>query len=61
MINQLRKYESGQYGLSDALQEVQKYRKQVQVRDKQITNLVRDTNKLQSVSDKLEQENYILR
>lgn len=60
-MQQLKKYESGQYGLPDAIQEIQKYRKQVQIRDKQITSLVHDSNKMKAVSDKLEQENYILR
>lgn len=61
LISQLRKYEEGQYGLSDALQEVQKYRKQIHIRDKQISKLVQDSNKLQAVCDKLEQDNYVLR
>lgn len=61
MISQLHKYESGHYGLSDALEEVQKYQKQVHIRDKQVMKLIQDLNKLQAVCDKLEQENFVLR
>lgn len=60
-MNRLYKYEEGQYGLSDALREMQDCRLQINIRDKQIAELIQNCNKLQSICDEVEHENLTLR
>lgn len=60
-MNQIRKYEEGQYGLPDALREMQELRVQINVRDKQISELVQTCNKYQTACDEVEYENLALR
>ncbi|GLV41129.1 Centrosomal protein 290kDa [Carabus blaptoides fortunei] len=57
LISRLHKYEEGQYGLSDALREMQDCRLQINIRDKQIAELIQNCNKLQSICDEVEHEN----
>lgn len=61
MLSQLKRYEEGQYGLSDALKEMQDLRVQIKVRDKQISGLVASCNQLQCTFDEIEHDNLTLR
>lgn len=61
LIIQLREYESGTYGLEDAMIRIKDLQKQKQVRDAQIEQLVQNSNQLQDEVSFLEQENQILR
>lgn len=61
MIVQLREYESGEYGLAEAVGEIKELRRQRRVRDRQIEELVQSSNKLQAQASQLEEENLALR
>lgn len=61
LIIQLREYESGTYGLEEAMIRIKELQKQRQVRDAQIEQLVQNSNQLQDDVSFLEQENQILR
>ncbi|KAJ9574107.1 hypothetical protein L9F63_008521, partial [Diploptera punctata] len=61
MIIQLREYESGEYGLAEAVSEIKELRQQCRVRDKQIEELVQASNKLQSEAGQLEEQNLAFR
>ncbi|XP_065202598.1 centrosomal protein of 290 kDa-like isoform X2 [Planococcus citri] len=61
LIIQLREYESGTYGLEDAMVRIKELQKQKQVRDNQIEQLVQNLNQLQDEANLLEQENQILK
>jgi centrosomal protein CEP290 len=61
MIIQLRKYESGEYGLAEAVSEIKELRHQRRVRDRQIEELVQASNKLQAEASQLEEQNMALR
>ncbi|XP_069705746.1 centrosomal protein of 290 kDa isoform X2 [Periplaneta americana] len=61
MIIQLREYESGEYGLAEAVSEIKELRQQRRVRDKQIEELVQASNKLQAEAGHLEEQNLALR
>lgn len=61
LIIQLREYESGTYGLEEAMLRIKDLQKQKQVRDNQIEQLVQNLNQLQDDANLLEQENQILK
>lgn len=61
MIIQLREYESGEYGLAEAVSEIKELRQQRRVRDRQIEDLVQASNKLQAEASQLEEQNMALR
>lgn len=61
MIIQLREYESGEYGLAEAVGEIKELRQQCRIRDRQIEELVQTSNKLQAEAGQLEEQNLALR
>lgn len=61
MIIHLRKYESGEYGLAEAVSEIKELRQQLRIRDRQIEELVQASNKLQAEAAQLEEQNLALR
>jgi len=61
MIIHLRKYESGDYGLAEAVSEIKELRQQLRIRDRQIEELVQASNKLQAEAGQLEEQNLALR
>lgn len=61
LIIQLREYESGTYGLEEAMMRLKELQKQKQVRDLQIEQLVQNSNQLRDDINLLEQENQILK
>nr|CAD7393737.1 unnamed protein product [Timema cristinae] len=61
MIVKLREYESGEYGLMEAVDEIKQLRKQRQLRDRQIEELIQSSNKLQEEATSLEEQNMALR
>jgi centrosomal protein CEP290 len=61
MIIQLREYESGEYGLAEAVSEIKELRQQRRIRDRQIEELVQASNKLQADASQLEEQNLALR
>ncbi|PNF43192.1 hypothetical protein B7P43_G15673 [Cryptotermes secundus] len=61
MIIQLREYESGEYGLAEAVSEIKELRQQRRIRDRQIEELVQASNKLQAEVSQLEEQNMALR
>lgn len=61
MVIQLREYEAGVYGLSDAVAQIKELKKQKKVRDRHIEQLVQAGNQLQSEANQLEEENLALR
>jgi cell division protein FtsB len=61
MIIQLREYESGEYGLAEAVGEIKELRQQRRVRDRHIEELVQASNKLQAEASQLEEQNMALR
>ncbi|XP_075226995.1 centrosomal protein of 290 kDa-like [Lycorma delicatula] len=61
MIIQLREYETGEFGLSQAMEQIKELRKQKAVCDKHIEQLVQAGNQLQEEANQLEEENLILR
>ena len=46
MVIHLRKYESGEYGLAEAVSEIKELRQQRRIRDKHIEELVQASNKI---------------
>jgi hypothetical protein len=61
MIIQLREYESGEYGLAEAVSEIKELRQQRRVRDRQIEELEQASNTLQAEASQLEEQNMVLR
>lgn len=61
LIIQLRAYETGEFGLSEALAQIKDLSQQRLVRDKHIEQLVETANMLKSTCDSLQEENLTLR
>lgn len=61
MVIQLREYETGVYGLSEAVEKIKVLQKQKNVRDKHIEQLIQAGNQLQADANLLEEENLSLR
>lgn len=61
MVIHLRKYESGEYGLAEAVSEIKELAQQRRIRDKHIEELVQASNKLQAEAGQLEEQNLALR
>ena len=60
-ITKLRKYESGEYGLKEAVDEIQSQKKAIKARDRQIEELMNQCNSLQFESSEIGEENSELR
>lgn len=61
MIIQLREYESGEFGLADALLEINNLKQQKNIRDLHVEQLVQSLNDMQSHCTLLEEENLAMR
>ncbi|KAK3922678.1 Centrosomal protein of 290 kDa [Frankliniella fusca] len=61
LIIQLRSYEAGEFGLSEALAQIKDLSQQKTIRDKHIEQLVETANSLQHTCDCLQEENLTLR
>lgn len=62
MKNLLEKINNdGESDLSEYFKEIQKYKAQNRLQEKQIINLVKASNKLQDNCEQFEKENYVLR
>ncbi|KAE8749543.1 hypothetical protein FOCC_FOCC003808 [Frankliniella occidentalis] len=61
LIIQLRGYEAGEFGLTEALAQIKELSLQKAVRDKHIEQLVETANSLRHTSDCLQEENLTLR
>ena len=61
MIVQLRNYETGEFGLTEALTQIKELTQQRAVRDKHIEQLVETANSLKLTCDNLQDENLTLR
>ena len=60
-ITKLRKFESGEFGLKEAVDEIQGLKKAVAARDKQVDEMMTETNNLQYENSEVAQENSDLR
>ena len=60
-ITKLRQYEVGEYGLKDAVDEIQGFKKALKARDKQIEELMNQANTLQYENGEVHEENSELR
>ncbi|XP_054267347.1 centrosomal protein of 290 kDa-like [Macrosteles quadrilineatus] len=61
MVIQLREYETGVFGLPEAMEQIKELQKQKKVRDKHIEQLIQAGNQLQADANLLEEENLALR
>lgn len=61
MVIQLREYETGVFGLPEAMEQIKELQKQKRVRDKHIEQLIQAGNQLQADANLLEEENLALR
>lgn len=61
MVIQLREYETGVFGLPDAMEQIKELQKQKKVRDRHIEQLIQAGNQLQADANLLEEENLALR
>ena len=60
-ISKMRKFESKEYGLKEAIDEVQTMKKSLTSRDKQIQELTNQANLLQYENSELKEENFDMR
>lgn len=61
MVIQLREYETGVFGLPEAMEQIKELQKQKRVRDRHIEQLIQAGNQLQADANLLEGENLALR
>lgn len=61
LVIQLREYEAGEFGLSDAVARIKKLDKTVQKKDSQIEKLIESCNSLEIEFENLEEQNMTLR
>lgn len=61
MVIQLREYETGVFGLPEAMEQIKELQKQKRVRDRHIEQLIQAGNQLQADANLLEEENLALR
>lgn len=61
MVIQLRDYETGVFGLPEAMEQIKELQKQKRVRDRHIEQLIQAGNQLQADANLLEEENLALR
>ncbi|XP_033101363.1 centrosomal protein of 290 kDa-like isoform X2 [Anneissia japonica] len=60
-LARMREYESGEYGLAEAVQEIKECKRQISVRDRNIEELTQHTNKLEMQMNDQMEENEDLR
>ncbi|XP_031551739.1 centrosomal protein of 290 kDa-like [Actinia tenebrosa] len=61
LMARMMQYEKGEYGLSEAVQEIKESKAQIRIRDENIENLTNQVNKLDLYANDLEMENEELR
>ncbi|XP_046686509.1 centrosomal protein of 290 kDa-like [Homalodisca vitripennis] len=61
MVIQLREYETGVFGLPEAMEQIKELQKQKKIRDRHIEQLIQAGNQLQADANLLEEENLALR
>ncbi|XP_050520658.1 centrosomal protein of 290 kDa isoform X2 [Daktulosphaira vitifoliae] len=61
LIIQVREFESGVFGLEEAMEENRKIKKELETRDKEIEELISTTNRLYQEADLLEQDNLAMK
>lgn len=61
LIIRVREFESGEYGLEEATEEIRKLKHELNIRDKQIEELIDSSNRLHQEADLLEQDNLAMR
>ncbi|XP_050436659.1 centrosomal protein of 290 kDa isoform X2 [Adelges cooleyi] len=61
LIIQVRDFESGVFGLEEALEENRKLKRDLEIRDNQIEELIDSSNRLHQEADLLEQDNLAMR
>ena len=60
-LAKLRRYETGEYGLKEAIDEIKTQKKEIQVREKQCEELMNVSNGLELKNKELLDENSVLR
>ncbi|XP_071943126.1 centrosomal protein of 290 kDa-like [Antedon mediterranea] len=60
-LARMREYESGEYGLAEAVQEIKECKRQISIRDRNIEQVTQHTNKLELQMNDLMEENEDLR
>lgn len=61
LLARIHSYESGEYGLSEAITEIKDLKNQIRVRDRQVESVTQEINILQMQVHDLEDENEMLR
>ncbi|XP_060881211.1 centrosomal protein of 290 kDa-like isoform X2 [Metopolophium dirhodum] len=61
LIIRIREFESGEYGLEEATEQLRKLKQELDVRDKQIKELIDSSNLLHQEADLLEQDNLAMK
>lgn len=61
LLARIHAYESGEYGLSEAISEIKDLKNQIRIRDKQVETVTQEINILQMHVHDLEDENEMLR
>ncbi|KAL4149414.1 hypothetical protein QTP88_003367 [Uroleucon formosanum] len=61
LIIRIREFESGEYGLEEATEQIRKLKQELDVRDKQIKELIDSSNLLHQEADLLEQDNLAMK
>ncbi|CAI6368037.1 unnamed protein product [Macrosiphum euphorbiae] len=61
LIIRIREFESGEYGLEEATEQIRKLKQELDVRDRQIKELIDSSNLLHQEADLLEQDNLAMK
>ncbi|XP_027846641.2 centrosomal protein of 290 kDa [Aphis gossypii] len=61
LIIRIREFESGEYGLEEATEQIRKLKQELDVRDNQIKDLIDSSNLLHQEADLLEQDNLAMK
>lgn len=61
IMGRMSLYESGQYGLSEAVAEIKDLKTQIRIRDKQVEGVTQEVNVIQMQINDLQEENEMLR
>lgn len=61
LIIRVREFESGEYGLEEATEEIRKLKQELHLRDNHIKELIDSSNQLHQEADLLEQDNLAMK
>ena len=61
LLNRMREYESGDYQLQQAVNEIKGLKSQIKIRDREIENLTKNVNKIDCTLNEILEENEELR